>query len=100
MAEVNGKRGRPRKHRKFDELYDSCPLEMRRPVYCEGIGVRRGKRGDTIWAKVQLPHGGTWHGRSYRPGHAAEIKLGRKSSVTWLDVINKRCKAPILCTTL
>ena len=90
MSEVNSKRGRPRKHRKFDELYDSCPLEMRRPSYCEGLGVRRGKRGDTIWAKVQLPHGGTWNGRSFLPGHAAEIKLGRKSSVTWLDAINQR----------
>lgn len=90
MAELNGKRGRPRKFRKFDELYDSCPLEMRRPVYCEGIGVRRGKRGDTIWAKVQLPHGGTWNGKSYRPGQAIEIKIGRKSSVAWQDAIDRR----------
>jgi integrase len=90
MTEPIGKRGRPRKYRKFDELYDSCPLAMRRPVYCDGIGIRRGKRGDTIWVKVQLPDGGTWKGKSYRPGQAAEIKLGRKSSLTWEDAINQR----------
>jgi integrase len=87
MDEVVGKRGRPRKFRKFDDLYDNCPLEMRRPVYCEGVGVRRGKRGDTIWAKVQLPHGGTWNGKTYLPNHAIEIKLGRKSSISWEDAI-------------
>lgn len=90
MIDANGKRGRPRKFRKFDELYESCPIEMRRPVYSEGIGIRRGKRGDTIWAKVQLPHGGTWNGKSYLPGHAAEIKLGRKKSVPWQEAIKQR----------
>jgi integrase len=90
MAEAPSKRGRPRKYRKFDELYDSCSLEMRRPIYCEGIGVRRGKRGDTIWAKVQLPHGGTWNGKSYLAGHSVEVKLGRKSSVTWEDAVDQR----------
>ncbi len=89
MTVVNGKRGRPRKYRKFDELYDSCPLEMRRPIYCEAIGIRRGKRGDTIWAKVQLPNGGVWNDKTYLPGHAIEIKLGRKSSVTWEDAVNQ-----------
>ncbi len=90
MSEANSKRGRPRKFRKFDELYDSCPLKMRRPIYCEGIGVRRGKRGDTVWAKVQLPHGGTWNGKSYLAGHSVEIKLGRKASVAWQGAITKR----------
>jgi integrase len=90
MAEVTSKRGRPRKFRKFEELYDSCPLDMRRPVYCEGIGVRRGKRGDTIWAKVQLPHGGTWNGKTYLAGRSIEIKLGRKSSVAWNEAIDRR----------
>ncbi len=90
MTEANGKRGRPRKHRKLDEHYNSCPSEMRRPIYCEGIGVRRGKRGDTVWIKVQFPHGGVWNGKAYQPGHAAEIKLGRKSSVTWQEAIDNR----------
>ncbi|MBT5250293.1 MAG: site-specific integrase [Bacteroidetes Order II. Incertae sedis bacterium] len=89
MTKANGKRGRPRKYREFDELYDSCPLEMRRPLYCKRIGVRRGKRGDTIWIKVQLPDGGTWKGRTYLPGLAAEIKLGRKSSVTWEEAVSQ-----------
>lgn len=62
---------------------------MRRPTYREGIGVRRGKRGDTIWAKVQLPHGGSWNGKSYLPGRAVEIKLGRKSSISWEEAISR-----------
>ena len=90
MTKTTGKRGRPRKFRQFDELYEECPREMRRPVYREGIGVRRGKRGDTIWAKVQLPHGGSWNGRTYLPGHAAEIKLGRKASISWEQAIGRR----------
>ena len=90
MTETNGKRGRPRKFRKFDELYKSCSADMKRPKYLEGIGVRRGNRGDTVWAKVQLPHGGTWNGKTYLPGHGAEIKLGRKSSVTWQEAIDQR----------
>jgi integrase len=90
VTETAGKRGRPRKYRQFDELFSGCPLEMRRPVYCEGIGVRRGKRGDTIWAKVQLPHGGSWNGKTYRPGRAVEIKLGRKASINWEEAIVQR----------
>jgi integrase len=90
MTEATRKRGRPRKFRQFEELFNGCPRDMRRPAYCEGIGVRRGKRGDTIWAKVQLPHGGAWNGKTYLPGHAIEIKLGRKSSVTWQDAIDQR----------
>lgn len=90
MTDTTGKRGRPRKHRKFEELFNGCPREMRRPVYCEGVGVRRGKRGDTMWAKVQLPHGGSWNGRSHPPGHAVEIKLGRKASISWEEAIERR----------
>ena len=90
MSELNGKRGRRRKFRRFDELFENCPLEMRRPVYCEGIGVRRGKRGDTLWAKVQLPDGGTWKGKTHLPGSAAEIKLGRKTSISWQQAIDQR----------
>ena len=90
MADVNGKRGRPRKFRKFDELYDDCPSDMRRPKYVDGIGVRLGKRGDTIWIKIQLPNGGTWGSKSYQAGHAVEIKLGRKASVSWSEALERR----------
>ena len=88
MTKPVSKRGRPSKFREFDDLYDGCPLEMRRPRYRKGIGVRRGKQGDTVWAKVQLPAGGIWKGTTYRPGAAAEIKLGRKSSITWEEAIS------------
>jgi integrase len=90
MVETNGKRGRPRKYRELDDLYNNCPSEMRRPVYYQGVGVRRGERGDTIWIKVQLPSGGIWNGKTYLPGHAAEIKLGIKSSVSWQEAIAQR----------
>ena len=87
MASLPGRRGRPSKYREFDELYEASPPEMRRPRYVKGIGVRRGTRGDTVWIKVQLPHGGLWKGRAYGPGDAVEIKLGRKASISWDDAI-------------
>jgi integrase len=90
MTDAIRKRGRPRKHGKFEDLYQGCPTDMRRPRYLEGIGVRRGKRGDTIWVKVQLPHGGSWNGKSYAPGSSLEIKLGRKASVSWDEAIAQR----------
>ncbi len=65
-----GKRGRPSKHRAFDELYASCPTVMKRPKYHQRIGVRRGAKGDTVWIKVQLPKGGVWKGKEYPPGQA------------------------------
>lgn len=90
MTSEAGKRGRPTKHREFDALFESCPSEMRRPKYHQRVGVRRGDKGDTVWVKVQLPHGGVWQGREYPPNHALEIKLGWKSSVTWDNALAKR----------
>jgi integrase len=63
---------------------------MRRPKYVDRIGVRRGSRGDTVWVKVQLPHGGSWDENQYPPGSAAEIKLGRLTSITWDEAVTKR----------
>ena len=77
------RRGRPKKFSEFDDLVASCPRDMRRPRYHQRIGIRRGPKGDTLWIKVQLPHGGMWKGRHFPPGHALEIKLGRLSSLTW-----------------
>ena len=63
---------------------------MRRPRYRARIGVRRGKRGDTIWVKVQLPEGGSWEGKTYLPGTSVEIKLGWKASVSWQEAVSRR----------
>lgn len=83
MTDNATKRGRKSAYQRYDELYRSCPKEMRRPKYYDRIGVRRGEKGDNIFLKIQLPYGGTWEGKTYPPGHAAEIKLGKISSFTW-----------------
>lgn len=57
MPDTAMRRGRPRKYREFEKLLAACPAEMRRPRYCQRIGVRRGQRGDIIWVKIQLPYG-------------------------------------------
>ena len=90
MGSIVGKRGRPSKHRAFDDLFTSCPAVMKRPKYHQRIGVRRGGKGDTVWIKVQLPKGGVWKGQKYPPGQAVEIKLGWKSSISWDQAIDQR----------
>ena len=92
MATGNGKRGRPAKFKVYDDLLTSCPGAMRRPVYHERVGVRRGPKGDTVWIKVQLPKGGVWKGKRFKAGHALEIKLGWKSSLEWEYAIETRDK--------
>ena len=90
MGSIVGKRGRPSKHRAFDDLFTSSPAVMKRPKYHQRIGVRRGGKGDTVWIKVQLPKGGVWKGKEYPPGQAVEIKLGWKSSIGWDQAIAER----------
>lgn len=90
MAISTGRRGRPAKFKAFDDLLASCPDAMRRPIYQDRIGVRRGPKGDTVWVKIQLPKGGNWKGRQLPPGHALEVKLGWKTSVDWDYAISVR----------
>jgi integrase len=90
MATGTGKRGRPTKFKEFDELLASCPKVMRRPQYHDRIGVRRGPKGDTVWIKVQLPNGGSWKGKQFKPGHALEVKMGWKASTEWEHAISVR----------
>jgi hypothetical protein len=63
---------------------------MRRPKYVDRIGIRRDSKGETVWVKVQLPHGGEWDGRKFLPGQSVEIKLGRKSSISWEEATLRR----------
>ena len=92
MIKSTGRRGRPTKFRAFDDLLASCPKTMRRPIYHDRIGVRRGPKGESVWIKVQLPKGGTWKGKRFPPGHALELKLGRKTSVDWEYAVEIRDK--------
>lgn len=84
-------RGRPRRHAKFEELEASLPKVMtKRPVYYDRIGLFRGQRAFTVWAKVKLTRGGEFKGRAYRPGEAVEIKLGERASWTWDELEQER----------
>lgn len=83
-------RGRPSKHRAFDDLLRSCSDEMRRPKYRDRIGVRKGAKGTTIWVKIQVSNPAIFKGKSYPVGSSIEIKLGYQSSFSWDDAIKER----------
>jgi len=86
-------RGRPRRYAAYEKLYVSLPKIMtKRPKYLNGVGIFRGQRGDTAWAKIRLPHGSTYGGKSYDPGASLEIKLGALSSFTWEQLEAKRAE--------
>jgi hypothetical protein len=86
-------RGRPRRYAGYEKLYASLPNVMsKRPRYLNGVGIFRGQRGDTAWAKIRLPHGSTSGGKSYDPGASLEIKLGALSSFTWEQLEAKRAE--------
>ena len=77
-------KGRPKKYAEYDQLVASLPTVMtKRPKYIRGIGVFRGKRDETAWIKIRLPHGGTYGGKRYDAGSSLEIKLGNLSSFSW-----------------
>lgn len=87
---ANGARGRPRRFSEYEQLVEGLPKLMdKRPKYIKGIGVFRGARGDTVWIKIRLPHGGTYNGKSYAPKSTLEIKLGDLSSWSWKQLEGK-----------
>ncbi|MEM9086001.1 MAG: site-specific integrase [Pseudomonadota bacterium] len=62
----------------------------KRPKYCEGIGLFRGAREFTAWVKIRFPRGGIFKGRSVRPGDAREVKVGKRASWDWPQLIAER----------
>jgi integrase len=77
-------RGRPNRYAPYDRLVESLPPVMKkRPKYVNGIGVFRGKRGETAWIKIRVRRQSTYNGRSYQPGSSLEIKIGALSSWSW-----------------
>lgn len=83
--------GRPRRFAKFEEFEASLPAKMtKRPAYCDGIGIFNGAGGGTLWVKIRLPRGGTFNGRSIAQGGSVELKLGKRASWDWQQLIEER----------
>ncbi|MBT4491026.1 MAG: site-specific integrase, partial [Rhodospirillaceae bacterium] len=84
-------RGRPKKYAEYDALVAGLPKVMtKRPKYINGVGVFRGQRGETVWLKIRLPHGGEYDGKQYPPNGSLEIKVGKISSWDWKQLEARR----------
>lgn len=91
MTQLRRPRGRPGRFAKFEAFEASLPaLTGKRPAYCDGIGIYKGSNSCTVWAKINLPRGGTYKGRSIAPGGSAEIKLGKRTSWDWEKLLIER----------
>ncbi len=66
------------------------PVMTKRPAYCHGIGLFRGARDYTVWVKIRCPHGAVSGGKHIAPGNAIEIKLGKRASFDWPEMIAER----------
>lgn len=83
--------GRPRRFARFEEFESKLPAKMpKRPAYCDGIGIFKGATTTTVFAKIRLPHGGTFRGNSIAAGSSVEIKLGKRSSWDWPSLVAER----------
>jgi integrase len=91
MADKKRPVGRPRRFAKFEEFEASLPRVMtKRPLYCDGIGLFRGANAYTVWVKIRLPRGGSYKGKSIKPGGSVEHKLGNRTSWDWQQLIIER----------
>jgi len=90
IPETTSRRGRPSRYAKYDALYEECEIGMSRPRFVDNIGVRRGKRGDTVWVKLVLENPNTYNGRHYKAGQSVEIGIGKKATVSWEEAIKQR----------
>ena len=91
MADKKRPVGRPRRFAKFEEFEASLPPVMtKRPLYCDGIGLFRGSNIYTVWVKIRLPRGGSYKGKTIRPGGSIERKLGNRTSWDWQQLIIER----------
>jgi integrase len=91
MADAKRPVGRPGRYAKFEDFETSLPKLMpKRPAYCDGIGIFNGATTATVWVKIKLPRGGMHRGRSIRAGEAVELKLGKKASWDWPQLIAER----------
>lgn len=91
MADAKRPVGRPGRYAKFEDFEASLPKLMpKRPAYCDGIGIFNGATTATVWVKIKLPRGGMHRGRSIRAGEAVELKLGKRASWDWPQLVAER----------
>lgn len=81
-------KGRPTRYAPYEQiLADNPPHSMtKRPAYVNGIGVFRGKSGDTAFIKIFLRTNNAYSGRNYAAGSHVEIKLGNLTSWNWASL--------------
>ena len=77
-----------RRFAEYEALLASVPPQSmsKRPKYINGIGLFRGKSGDTVFIKIRMPRGGVIKGKTYPAGASAELKLGNLSSFSWQEL--------------
>jgi integrase len=91
MATIPRPVGRPGRFAEFEAFEAALPTVMtKRPEYRHGIGLFRGARDFTVWVKIRCPHGAVSGGRHIAPGKATEIKLGKRASFCWAEMIAER----------
>lgn len=91
MAVTNRPVGRPGRYAEFEVFEAGLPnLMTKRPEYRHGIGLFRGARDFTVWVKIRCPRGAVWRGRHIVPGEALEIKIGKRASFGWFEMIAER----------
>lgn len=83
--------GRPGRFAEFEAFEAGLPKVMaKRPEYIHGIGLFRGARDYTAWVKIRCPHGSSYRGKHIAPGKATEIRLGKRASFDWPEMIAER----------
>ncbi len=81
-------KGRPNRYSQYEQILANNPPQsmIKRPVYANGIGVFRGKSGDTAFIKIFLRTNNAFLGRNYAAGSHVEIKLGNLTSWDWASL--------------
>jgi len=91
MPAIRRPAGRPGRFAPYEDFEAGLPKVMvKRPQYFQGIGVFRGARDSTAWVKIHCPHGAMFGGRHIAPGRSVEIKLVRRASFDWPDLIAEK----------
>jgi integrase len=91
MSDAKRPVGRPRRYAMFEEFEASLPdLMIKRPAYCDGIGIFKGATGSTVWVKIRMSRGGLYRGRSIPAGGSVEHKVGKRASWDWPQLIAER----------
>lgn len=91
MADTSRPVGRPRRYARFEDFEASLPGQMvKRPAYCDGVGIFKGATDATVWVKIRMLRGGLYRGRSIPAGGSVEHKLGKRASWDLLQLLTER----------